>query len=94
MSKTAMSDDLGSIRSGMTGIFRKVLVDDQFTLRDDMTPDDVDGWDSMTSVSLVLEINAFFGIDLEVIDMIEMREDRKTIAALALLIQQKIRAKA
>jgi acyl carrier protein len=45
-------------------IFRDVLDDDSIVLRSDMSAKDVDGWDSMANVQLMLGVEREFGIHL------------------------------
>jgi len=49
------------ITARLTRIFRDVFDDDELELRPDMTADDVDGWDSLRHVRLVLTVEKAFG---------------------------------
>lgn len=46
----------------LTGIFREVFDDEEITLSREMTADDVDGWDSLSHVNLIVTIEARFNI--------------------------------
>ena len=46
----------------LTGIFRTVFDNDDIQLRPDMTADDVDGWDSLSHVNLILAVEKGFAI--------------------------------
>jgi acyl carrier protein len=46
----------------LTGIFRTVFDNDEINLRPEMTADDVDGWDSLSHVNLILAVEKGFGI--------------------------------
>jgi len=46
----------------LTDIFREVFDDDDITLSPEMTADDVDGWDSLSHVNLIVTIEARFNI--------------------------------
>jgi acyl carrier protein len=48
----------------LTIIFRDVFDDDSLVLREDLTADDVDNWDSLTHVDLVVAIEKEFRIRL------------------------------
>src|SRR5665213_1912364 len=56
----AMTDP--KLYAGLNDIFRQVLDDDTIALRPEMTADDVDGWDSMNHVFIVVEIEKRFGV--------------------------------
>ncbi len=46
----------------LTQIFREVFDDDTIVLKDDMTADDVDGWDSLTHLRLIMQVEKVFDI--------------------------------
>ncbi len=48
----------------LTGIFRDVFDDADLILRDDMTADNVESWDSLTHVDLIVAIEKEFKIRL------------------------------
>lgn len=51
------------INEKLTKVLREVFDDDSLTLSDDMTADDVDAWDSMSHVNLILAIEIAFDIE-------------------------------
>ena len=46
----------------LNGIFRKVLKRDNITLTESTTAHDVEGWDSLTNMVLLTEIEKKFGV--------------------------------
>jgi acyl carrier protein len=46
----------------MNEIFREVFDDDTIEVRPQMTADDVDGWDSLSHINLILAVEAAFKI--------------------------------
>jgi acyl carrier protein len=46
----------------LTSVFRDVLDEDDLVLTPGMTADDVDGWDSLSHVRLVLAVSKVFGV--------------------------------
>lgn len=53
------------ITEKLTDVFREVFDDDSIVLSDDMTADDVDAWDSMSHVNLIIAIEIAFGIEFK-----------------------------
>ena len=53
--------DEADITARLTRIFRDIFDDDELELRPDMTADEVDGWDSLRHVRLVLTVEKAFG---------------------------------
>jgi acyl carrier protein len=50
-------------------IFRDILTDQQFeTLHPTATMDDVDGWDSMSFLEIIMALESEFNIDIDVLD--------------------------
>jgi acyl carrier protein len=46
----------------LNGIFRTVFDNDELAIRPEMTANDVDGWDSLSHVNLILAVEKGFGI--------------------------------
>ncbi len=46
----------------LTEIFRDVFDDDSLILREDMTPEDIEDWDSLEQVNLVVAIEKKFRV--------------------------------
>lgn len=57
------------IVTGLTSVFREVFDDDELELKPEMTADDVDGWDSLAHIRLVLSVQKAFGIKFSPVEM-------------------------
>jgi len=71
--------------SALNEIFRQVLGDDSIELKPSMTAEDVDGWDSMNHIFIVVEIEKRFGVKFQAAEM----EELKNVGELAALVRQK-----
>lgn len=60
-------------------IFRCVLKNESIILTDETTADDVEGWDSLTHVVLISEIEKHFGIKFSIREMLSWRTVGKMI---------------
>lgn len=69
----------------MTGVFSDVF-DDDIRLTPEMTADDVDGWDSMAHIRLVLATQKAFAIHFSAAEVGNL----KTVGDFASLIQRKV----
>lgn len=74
------------IHDVLTTVFRQVLEDDTIQLTPTTTADDVDGWDSMNHIFIVVELEKRFGIKFHAAEM----EELKNIGELSALVQQKL----
>jgi acyl carrier protein len=71
--------------AGLNAIFRQVLGDDQMDRKPSMTAEDVEGWDSMNHIFIVVEIEKRFGVKFQAAEM----EELKDVGELAALVREK-----
>jgi acyl carrier protein len=57
----------------LTGIFRKVFSDESLEINDELTANDVDGWDSLTHMLLITEVENSFKVKFRLKDLNKMR---------------------
>jgi acyl carrier protein len=74
--------------ASLNEIFRQVLDNDSIDLKPSTTADDVDGWDSMNHIFIVVEIEKRFGIKFQAAEM----EELKNVGELATLVREKAAA--
>ena len=70
----------------LTQIFRDVLEDDEITLSDDTTAEDIDDWDSLNHMNLMLSIEKKLGVKFSNKQIAELQN----VGDLIQLIQKKI----
>jgi acyl carrier protein len=68
------------ILTGLTSVFREVFDDDELELRPEMTADDVDGWDSLAHIRLILSVQKAFGIKFSPVEMNRLKNVGDLIA--------------
>ena len=73
------------ILTGLTSVFREVFDDDELEPKPEMTADDVDGWDSLTHIRLILSVQKAFGIKFSPVEMNRL----KNVGDLIALIRDK-----
>jgi acyl carrier protein len=54
--------DQPQIYTRLTSVFRDVFDEDDLVLTPEITADDVDGWDSLSHIRLVLAVSKSFGV--------------------------------
>jgi len=74
-------------------IFRNVFGDDEITLRDEMTAADVEGWDSMMTINLMIAIEKHFKIKFAAAELANIKADGQNIGTLVALIDRKVRSR-
>ena len=68
------------ILTGLTSVFREVFDDDELVLKPEMTADDVEGWDSLTHIRLILSVQKAFGIKFSPVEMNRLKNVGDLIA--------------
>jgi len=67
-------------------IFRQVLEDDSIVLTPSTTADDIEGWDSMNHIFIVVELSRTLNIKFHAAEM----EELKNIGELVAIVKEKI----
>jgi acyl carrier protein len=68
------------ILTDMTSVFREVFDDDELILKPELTADDVDGWDSLSHIRLILSVQKKFGVKFSPIEMNRLKNVGDLIA--------------
>ena len=69
----------------LTDVFRDVFEDDAITISPDTTAKDIDGWDSLTHVRLIVTVERRFKVKFMSREVASL----KTVGELATLIEQR-----
>jgi acyl carrier protein len=78
--------DTAAVYARLTDIFHDVLDDDEIVLTPQLTASDVDGWDSLAHVRLILTVEKAFHISFTASQVGRL----KNVGELADLIQSKV----
>jgi acyl carrier protein len=81
---------MDDLRVELQTVFQDVFGDDQIVLRDETTADDVDGWDSLMNINLVISIEKHFGIKLATAEIGRLKDDGQNIGTMVALIARKL----
>lgn len=61
------------IQERLVDVFRQVFDDETLVLTDEMTADDIGGWDSVAHINLMFSIEQAFGIQFNGNELAEMK---------------------
>ena len=61
------------ITNKLTGVFRKILNKDSLVLTGELTANDVEGWDSLSHMLLITEIENTFSIKFKLKELNKMK---------------------
>lgn len=71
---------------GIQEVVRDVLDDDTLVLREDMAAGEIEGWDSMAHVNIVIGVEQRFGRHFKAADLARLRADGGRLAGLVDLV--------
>jgi acyl carrier protein len=75
--------------SNLSSVFQEVFNDDEITLSSQTSAADIEGWDSLTHVTLILRVEKAFGIRFSSTQVASL----KNVGDLVALIDSKLAAK-
>jgi len=70
----------------LTPIFREVFSDNSIELRDNMTADDVERWDSLTHMLMISEVESQFGVRFKLKELNKL----KSVGDLCGVLEEKL----
>lgn len=70
----------------LTYIFRRIFNDNSLLLTNELTANDIEGWDSLTHMLLITDIENFFSIKFKLKDLNKMRN----VGEMVNIISQKL----
>jgi acyl carrier protein len=63
-----------TLHDRLQSVFQAVLGNDELVLSDEMTPSDIEGWDSVAHINLMFSIESEFGIQFEGNELAELAD--------------------
>ncbi len=80
---------MSETRSQLQELFRQVFDDPGIELRDEMTAADIEGWDSVTHIDLLIAVERALGIKFATAEMSRLKEADQNIGSFVRLIDSK-----
>jgi len=79
------------IRQQVQEAFRDVFEDPALLLNDRMTAEDVDGWDSLAHINLIVAIEKRLGVRFATAEISRLKEDGANVGSLMELVARKLK---
>lgn len=80
---------MNDLRARLQSIFRQVFNDADMVLRDEMTGDDVEGWDSLAHINLIIAVEKGMGIRFATAEISKMKVHGQNVGTFIQLIESK-----
>jgi len=77
------------IREQVQDVFREVFEDPALVLNDQMTAEDVDGWDSLAHINLMVAIEKRLGVRFATAEISRLKADGANVGSLLALVARK-----
>lgn len=81
---------MSDIRAQAQDVFRQVFDDPEIVLRDEMTADDIPGWDSIRHISLMVATEKRFKIRIATAEISKLKGDGQNIGTFLAMIGRKL----
>ncbi len=79
------------IRQQVQDVFREVFEDPALLLDDRMTAEDVDGWDSLAHINLIVAIEKRRGVRFATAEISRLKDDGANVGSLVELVARKLK---
>lgn len=81
---------MSDLRGTLQEVFQRVFGDDTIQLRDNMTADDIDGWDSLMHINLIIAVEKQFGIKFATADISTLKGNDQNVGSFLKMIAAKL----
>jgi acyl carrier protein len=81
---------MADVRERLQELFRDVFDDPGIELTDEMTAADVDGWDSLAHINVIIAVERSFGIKFATAEISRMKEPDQNVGSFLRLIEAKV----
>jgi len=78
-----------AIREQVQNVFREVFDDPALVLNEAMTANDVEGWDSLAHINLIIAIQKRFNVRFATAEISRLKEDGANVGSLLELLARK-----
>ncbi len=85
---------MDNLANQMQDLFRDVFNDDELVVTDESTADDIDGWDSLMHINLVIAAERRFGVRFATAEIAGLKAEDQNVGTFRRLLAKKLDEKA
>jgi acyl carrier protein len=78
------------VQSALQEVFRRVFDDDELSITETTTAADINGWDSMAHINLIIAIEKQFGISFSATEIAQLGRRGQNVGSMMQLLAVKI----
>ncbi|MBO6113340.1 MAG: acyl carrier protein [Lachnospiraceae bacterium] len=75
--------DKNEIKEKLQEVFRDVFDDEEIVIGDETTAGDIDAWDSLTHVQLIIAVEKAFGLKFSTVEVMKLKNVGEFITLIA-----------
>jgi acyl carrier protein len=79
-----------ALAADVQGVFRNVFGDDQLEIADTTSAGDIDGWDSLAHLNLIIALEKRFHIKFATAEISRMKNDGSNVGTMLDLLRRKL----
>ena len=80
---------MDDVRAELQEVFRDVFDDPDLVLSENMTAEDVDGWDSLAHINLIIAVERQLGVKFATAEISRLKDESANVGSMMSLISQK-----
>jgi len=84
---------MDEVRLTIQDVFRDVFEDDSLDFRDDLTAADVEQWDSVHHVDMIIAIEQALGIRFATAEVARLKQPGQTAGSIVRMVEEKLAAR-
>lgn len=81
---------MNDIQQQLHSILRDVFNDPTLAVNDEMTAIDIDGWDSLAHINVIIAMERGFGVKFATAEISQVKEPGQNIGSLVRLVERKL----
>jgi len=80
---------MDAIREQLQEVFREVFKDPDLVLHDDMTADNIDGWDSLAHINLIIAVEKRLHVKFATAEISRLKSDDANVGKMVEILARK-----
>ena len=80
---------MDAVHEQLQDVFRDVFDEPDLVLTDAMTADDVDGWDSLAHINLMIAVERQFGVKFATAEISRLKDEGSNVGSIVALVARK-----